>query len=222
MLTWEDWDYWLRMAKAGRCFSRLEKPYIIYNYISGNRREIGRQIWADVLQYLKDKHNKVKIMGCGCGNMKKTISGKISTAGENQMEVWYIHPNRGRHPVVVNGTNYGRHVGGRQEHFPVNDADALANPNLFEPFEQLVIDPAPGPQAMVAPKPIAPPEAIITTFESETVDMSSLSDSIRNKLIAASLTTKTAIIDTGLDGLIMIKGVGPSTAKQIMQLAEKT
>ena len=221
MPTWEDWDYWLRMAKMGRCFTRLDKAFVIYNYISGERREIGRQIWADVLQYLKDKHNRIKIMDCGCGASVKTVSGKIATADEDKgmVECWYIGKNTGRHPVVINGYNYGRHVGGRREHFPVREKDAELNDHLFEPFVSVVTDPTPPPQEMPAPEPVAPPEPMVA--DEDTLDLSSLAPFVRRQLIDAGLLTKEALQKIGAEGLTLLKGIGPITANKIMELAEK-
>lgn len=242
MPTWEDWDYWLRMAKAGRCFTRIEKPFIIYNYISGTRREIGRQIWSEVLQYLREKHKDIPVMACGCGNKMKTVSGKEATPdmSEGFAEAWYIHPNEGRHPVVVNGYQYGRHLGGHKEHFPVRLDDIKNNPHLFVLFNpestQEVADPQ--PQAAEAPTPIAtpPPPAQFQSPDSgfswteappkrvtepagELVDLSSLNDFIQKQLREANLITKEAIEAAGEKDLVKLTGIGPATAKKILSLA---
>lgn len=242
MPTWEDWDYWLRLAKGARCFTRIEKPFIIYNYISGTRREIGRQIWPEVLQYLREKHKDIKVMGCGCGNKMKTVSGKEATPNMSDgfAEAWYIHGNKGRHPVVVGGYQYGRHLGGRTEHFPVRLDDIKNNPHLFELFEsegtQEISDPQ--PQVAAAPAPIAtpappsqfqspdggfswreaPPKPIVEP-DGEPVDLSSLSVFIQKQLREASLTTKEAIEAAGEKSLVKLTGIGPATAKRILELA---
>jgi len=44
MESWEDWDYWLRMARAGKCFVRVPEALLVYQFYSGDRRERGRQI----------------------------------------------------------------------------------------------------------------------------------------------------------------------------------
>lgn len=240
MPTWEDWDYWLRMAKGGRCFTRLEKPYIIYNYISGNRREVGRQIWADVLQYLRDKHNRIEIMGCGCGSKKK--AGVIVENTESHILAWYIWPNKGRHDV---GFGLGRHLGARAEKFLVPREVVEQNQHKFEAVVELVADPIPQPQAMPEPEPIVPPPAIpreqmerlregysgeyepaipspgsLVTSTGAPIDLSALSPVAQRQLREASLITKEAIKEAGIGGLQAIKGIGPATARRIMELAE--
>lgn len=39
--AWEDLDYWWRMAKAGKCFTRVAKPLMSYRVYSGSRRTSG-------------------------------------------------------------------------------------------------------------------------------------------------------------------------------------
>src|SRR5690606_15173129 len=39
MPSWEDWDYWLRMAWAGHCFTRITEPLMTYRYYTGERRQ---------------------------------------------------------------------------------------------------------------------------------------------------------------------------------------
>lgn len=249
MLTWEDWDYSLRLAKAGRCFTQIEKPFIVYSYISGSRREVGRQIWSDVLQYLHNKHKDIPIMGCGCGNsMKKTVSGKAATEGlsDEFVEAWYIHPNVGRHPVVVNSYQYGRHVGGRNEHFPVRKTDIETNPHWFEVFKQLVPEPTPQSQEMITPEPLvapqpflkdlitptpeaqrrvfqatAPPEpAAQATLIASPIELGELRPAVQKILRENKLLDKEQVNIIGYDGLVALKGIGPATAKRIMELAE--
>jgi glycosyltransferase involved in cell wall biosynthesis len=217
MPTWEDWDYWLRMAKAGRCFTRIQKPFIIYNYISGNRREVGRQIWSDVLEYLKDKHKDVAIVGCGCGSKKR--AGEPVAVNENMVEAWYTHPNPGRHHVVVNGYNYGRHLGGGAEHFQVRISDLETNPHLFRAVQQIVADPTPQPQAMPEPAPLAPPiSQVEEKFPLHLLGLKAQGVLMRNGVDVD--TTKKEINDFGYDELVAISGIGPATAKRILELAK--
>ncbi len=68
MASWEDWDYWLRMARAGKCFERITEPLVNYRFYTGNRRESGRQIAESLLQYMRRKYEEIPAMACsGCG-----------------------------------------------------------------------------------------------------------------------------------------------------------
>jgi glycosyltransferase involved in cell wall biosynthesis len=122
MPTWEDWDYWLRMAKAGKCFTRIPEPFLIYKYHSGSRRELahqqtadGRQNWYDVLEYLKNKHNGLETRMCNCGGKRKSIPMTTKVVnGQKQVSMAtpedefilakYLHPNAGQHWVVGQAT----------------------------------------------------------------------------------------------------------------------
>ncbi|MCP4083153.1 MAG: glycosyltransferase [Planctomycetaceae bacterium] len=220
MATWEDWDYWVRMAKAGRCFTRIQKPFIVYNYISGTRREIGWHIWRDVLQYLKDKHKEIEPMPC-CGGAKKSVSGKeMSDLPEDYIDVWYVHRNRGRHHVVYNSHNYGRHSGGGVERFPILKTDfemdqkAPEPLRIFKPFAQPITQTVAQVETQPATTIPEPPRPI------ETLDLSQLQPHVQNQLVSAGLTTKAALREMTEDGLRLMKGIGPATAKKIMAMVE--
>lgn len=82
METWEDWEYWLRMAKHGHCFQRLPEQLLRYRFYTGNRRDLaapdneyGRQTAQKMIEYVKQKHSALEVrdMGCGCG--KSTVNG---------------------------------------------------------------------------------------------------------------------------------------------------
>jgi glycosyltransferase involved in cell wall biosynthesis len=214
MPTWEDWDYWLRMAKAGYCFTRIQKPFLIYNYISGTRRETGLQIWTDVLEYLQEKHKELEHMPCGCGSKKRAGTENMDL-GENGIEIVYIHPNAGRHQVVFNGHNYGRHAGAGKERFIISKEDyeidqkAPDGRRLFQAVEQLVPEPTAPPLPTSAPAPLVP----------TSLDFSDLQPRLRDILWEARLTTKEAVIEAGVEGLEAVKGVGPATAKKLLALA---
>ena len=58
MESWEDWDYWIRLASVGKCFSRLPELLVVYRFYTGNRRETGLQQYPYLIQYLQDKYKK--------------------------------------------------------------------------------------------------------------------------------------------------------------------
>lgn len=43
MVSWEDVDFWWRMAWSGKPFVRLAEPLVVYRFHTGVRREIGRE-----------------------------------------------------------------------------------------------------------------------------------------------------------------------------------
>lgn len=74
MSSWEDWDYWLRVAWSGVCFKRIPEQLVEYRFYSGERREHGRQLARDLINYMQDKKRGSIVMPCGsCGKNKKAI-----------------------------------------------------------------------------------------------------------------------------------------------------
>lgn len=58
MESWEDVDYWHRLARAGKDFHRIDEELMMYRFAAGYRREHGLHNWNYLLQYLKDKKEK--------------------------------------------------------------------------------------------------------------------------------------------------------------------
>lgn len=80
MRSWEDWDYWLRLARAGKCFVRLEEPLMVYRFYSGGRRDEGFRSRLELLAYLRAKYEEVPIMG-DCGTCGKSASSRQARGG---------------------------------------------------------------------------------------------------------------------------------------------
>jgi glycosyltransferase involved in cell wall biosynthesis len=113
--SWEDVDYHWRMAKAGKCYHRVDAPLLVYNYHTGHRREGGRQDYEKMLHYLEERHKGLEAMPCsGCGGRRNRAPSRGRTAdvfasrsvqpGAVQDDEFvlcvYEHPNRGRHQVT--------------------------------------------------------------------------------------------------------------------------
>jgi glycosyltransferase involved in cell wall biosynthesis len=56
MSSWEDWDYWIRMARLGKRFVRVEEPLLVYRFYSGHRRENGREMAPELAAYMREKY----------------------------------------------------------------------------------------------------------------------------------------------------------------------
>lgn len=156
MDSWEDWDYYIRMAKAGKCFVRIAEPLVVYRFYSGGRRESGLQDHKQLIQYLLSKYKGLEIMGCNCRN-KKTVTpaapypqasplspqSSPMAGGQQIMQdsqfvmIHYDHPNKGQHKVIGASTHmdYGYRAGG--DEFLVHKNDIALQPNIF------VVKPAP-------------------------------------------------------------------------------
>lgn len=144
MLSWEDWDYWLRLAHAGKCFARVTEPLVVYRFYTGTRRDIGVKHGKSLVKYLVDKYKDKAMAPCGCGkkpnikaeSSKSSMNNVSGVVDDNMILIKYASANRGQHLVVghLTGRKYGYRAGG--EVFYVLRKDAEAAPNLFVPVQK--------------------------------------------------------------------------------------
>jgi glycosyltransferase involved in cell wall biosynthesis len=76
--AWEDWDFQLRLARAGICGSRYPMPLFTYRKDTGQRREENYAEFERSKQGILDKwkahfEGKETFMGCGCGGKKASL-----------------------------------------------------------------------------------------------------------------------------------------------------
>ena len=171
MESWEDWDYWIRMARYGFCFIRLPEELVSYRFYTGSRREIGRQLAGKLLDYLRTKYEGEPKMACGgCGRKRSAPvaipdnNPPIAAYSSNDMvRVRFIKETFGE-PISIRDqdTNqlhdYGFRKGG--DIFMMLRKHAEMQPNRYEilPSEPVpVVKPEPQME-QEAPKPIAQPE----------------------------------------------------------------
>lgn len=149
--SWEDVDYWWRMARAGRCFTRITEPLMVYRFSTGSRRDQGLRKRHELLEYLNNKREEEGTsMGCGCSGSKtvdpvshrmqnmvsSTQNGSSQQMNDNEVVmVEYMHPNKGQHSVRGTATKrfYGYRSGG--DRFLVHVDDIQERPHLFRPVE---------------------------------------------------------------------------------------
>lgn len=180
MESWEDVDYWWRMAKAGKCFRRIKEPLVVYHFYTGGRRDRGLEKHQELFRYLIDKHAKEDVMPCaGCGSRRASpvtprsqatlAAAPIGLQDEEFKLCIYNHPNRGQHTVIgqavfsrrVEGVHmisdrqggYRIHYGfrGGGERFLIHVEDIKIAPHLFQPVER-----RPEPPRVEKPAPVAP------------------------------------------------------------------
>lgn len=78
MPSWEDVDYYWRLARSGKCLARIAEPLVVYRLSTGNRRmmavpesEAGRHNYKSLLEYLTKKYEKEPPpVPCSCGSGK--------------------------------------------------------------------------------------------------------------------------------------------------------
>lgn len=191
MESWEDWDYWIRMARAGKCFVRLPVPLIDYRFYTGTRRETGRQIHKNLLEYLKGKYERSDAMACsGCSKNRAPVVEPVRTPSMFTMNaavmpqmspddiVWaeIVDGNIGNHHIVGDATktSYGYRKHGDRIKMVAKDVQiAPRKYRIIDPdagVTQRIIKPvtvAPEPVAIVEVEPVAPTIVMEETPEPE-------------------------------------------------------
>jgi glycosyltransferase involved in cell wall biosynthesis len=226
MESLEDWDYWLRMARAGKCFHRIEEPLVVYRFYTGKRRERSADIRESLVKYLLEKYEDDSSMPCNCSNRKTsshpTANVRASNAPISASNVRdgdfilckYMNRNKGQHAVIgaQTGRRYGYRGGG--DIFYVHIDDIRRSPNLFSPIER-----RPSPPQENSNKELPPPEPI-----EKQKDLSmwpGVTPAIAKRMAKIGLTSPEAVLELGAEGLAeAIKGVGETRAKAIIEYLE--
>lgn len=231
MSSWEDWDYYIRLARAGKCFTRIAEPLVIYRFYTGTRREIGLQSYQNLLEYMTDKRKRErKPMGCNCGSKKAPIpvlramsaGRELSAASvegdrmndQNFIMCKYIHGNVGDHRVIglASRIDYGYRHGG--DVFLVHKLDAEKYPELFVPVEaeRAIVVEQEKPSAPPAPQPMRSPELV---HYERLEDIPGMTDALVKQLNAAGVTTISQLRSYGQSKFQMLRGGGPKRAKAV-------
>ena len=178
--SWEDVDYWWRLAKAGKCFRRIHEPLVVYHFYTGGRRDRGLEMHQELFRYLIEKHEGEEITMCrGCGgrSTRPAPSAAAGTPGapplalqDDQFQmVHYNHPSRGQQTTIgqalfeykIDGVHMVRdrnnqgwriHYGfrGGGERFLAHIEDIRIAPHLYTPMDTR---PAAPPVERRAPSP---------------------------------------------------------------------
>lgn len=250
MVTWEDWDYSIRMARAGHCFVRVQEPLVVYRFYSGQRRE---EALADnaaaaskLFAYLKEKYEGTKTMPCSsCGGRRSqsTVppgavrSGLVPAAQRLEYDdqqyrlIMYNHPSLGQARVVgaATSTDYGYR--GRGERFLVHVDDIRLQPSLF-----VIVDDVSQPQSDAKrvesasdtesqPEPESrvappPPPPMVSRFHLRLHDVPGITSYMEQELNAMGVYEVSDLIENTPRDLTSIKGIGPARARQILQFAK--
>ena len=237
MSSWEDWDYYIRMAKRGKCFVRIPDRLVVYRYYTGGRRDEGLHDHESLIQYMLKKYKDIEIMPCNCRGKNRIVNinpPKVDNEAENMIDenfvlINYNHPNRGQHRVIgpSTGTDYAYHAGG--DMFLVHKNDMAAMPAVFiqaeTPAEAVssaeIFGKAdvPGTPKMISEKSVAAKKAIV---EKEKVALFSLQHiagitSIGEQhLNAMNVHSVEDVVALGVEGLVKVKGIGDKRAEAII------
>lgn len=176
MTTWEDVDYWWRMARRGKCFIKIPEELVVYRFYTGHRRELGvslqqdRAKYVEAMGYIASKYEGSEIMACSSCGQKAAIPAPPSMSPEMRMlprqvvqeqindddfvMARYMSLQRGAHRVIgPSGIDYGYRSGG--EEFLVHKSDLQVAANKFmavsekQPVMTARIENTPPPEPLV-------------------------------------------------------------------------
>lgn len=233
MVTWEDWDYWLRIAKSGKDFKRIKEPFLVYKFYTGIRRELahqskdGRQIWQNMLEYMRNKHKDIEIMPCsGCGRKKVTSSPvtqvQVQMNDNEPILVEYLHPNMGGHHVAgaTSKRRYSPPLRRKGDKFLVLPQDIAAQPHLFRPVQEKL----PEPETKVTPEPKSLVEVettelpiLIANREFNVQLLPGIGPALAKMLAHDHNDSEEAILGLGVDGLAQYRGMSEQRAEMVIE-----
>jgi glycosyltransferase involved in cell wall biosynthesis len=121
---WEDWDYFIKLAKRGICALHLASPLMTYRYQTGGRREKAYENKAELLDVIQNRYKEEREgripMACGsCGGGKISAPPQVNvktmnTDGMVLME--YLGAEMNTHRIVGKATGTAYRFGASKEH----------------------------------------------------------------------------------------------------------
>jgi glycosyltransferase involved in cell wall biosynthesis len=244
MESWEDVDYHWRMAKRGHCYTRIDKPLLVYRFDSGNRRnsanpDINLGTAKKLLNYMSEKYKGIENMTCSsCGKNIVEVqntqrqspvrqvmqSAGSSNASDNDYVMCiYNSANRGEHHVVgpSTGISYGYRAGG--EKFLVHVNDNILMPMLFIADTGLTsgVSNLDAPRERISipeePQPLTVPK--MRKFDINLVP--GVTPAIAKKLAEIGIDSKEKFMELTTERLLVIDGISKARAMAIMSIVER-
>lgn len=184
MKSWEDWDYWLRLARAGKCFERIAEPLFEYRLYTGTRRELAnidtehsRHLANSLVDYMAEKYKGSEPMACGgCGAKKRATpaampqamammsgrNGPPNAPADQMIWVQLNDGNLGQHPITGNitKTKYGYRSSGDKFKMAASDVAVMQHKFI------IIADPTAKPTVVEEDEPETPEPAPVGGFAS--------------------------------------------------------
>ena len=247
MVSWEDWDLWLRIAKRGHCFERVKMPLVHYRFGTGSRREIGRQEHESLLSYLSEKYEREEVMPCGgCGGRSNrkgnavrppaAVSGAgvggsakiLQMTSENMIMVRLIDGNHGGHPIRIRDHSdnrmydYNYHKHG--DEFLIREDHATRYPDKFQRVLPTAKREVKMPETVVeqVEESLSAPNDLAELYALPLDDLMELGLSKRQMREFREIHNLISFSDVAtapMDTLLKVKGIGTVTARRIQRLA---
>jgi len=243
MKSWEDVDYHWRLARAGKCYTRIEQELLVYRFYSGKRRDEGLKNNRGITEYLMEKYDMMITKGCsGCGGGKRpapslsyeTTTYRSTTITETDNDgdyrkIKYLSPNMGQHRVFGQATKtfYGYRAGG--EVFLVHQKDIDLQQDMFAIIEGELKPPVSASVTANAPQLVE--EAVTLDKEVtniinkritgiEALSKYEVSNKLIDNLMIAGYMTIGDLYDAGIDGISGVSGFAKKRATIIHDIVK--
>lgn len=117
--TWEDWDFFIKLAAKGYCGARVPEPLLVYRTDTGTRRLKAFEPGSTIYQQIVNKWKGVKFMAC-CGQNAKIVRradaqlaypGQTADVPDGKVRLIYVGPALatfkvlGKYEVANDGLN---------------------------------------------------------------------------------------------------------------------
>lgn len=145
MESWEDWHYWLKLARKGKCFTRVRQRLLNYRIYTGTRRSLAnsesdasRQLAQKLVQWIQSDFEKGEKPVCGsCGKSDPVMQSPVpimqapANSPDELIEVRLNDGKLGDHGITGHATrrDYGYRRHG--EEFLMHRQDVNMQPHIF-------------------------------------------------------------------------------------------
>jgi glycosyltransferase involved in cell wall biosynthesis len=150
--TWEDPDFFMKLAAAGICGERVPEPLFAYDYTTGTLREKAEAMKASLKDILYNRYRDYieGIKMCSCNNSPKGTNGALPESAS--LNGAASHPEFGAMVMVeYQGSRAGKEVIGATSRtryqyrqngdvFFVWEVDMIADPESFLPLAAPEVD----------------------------------------------------------------------------------
>lgn len=247
MVSWEDWDYWLRFARASAPFVHLARPLVHYRFTSGNRREIGLKQAPQLIAYLQEK----KDMCCSGPQPLPEYTppppqsinqgAPANIAANDYQMIELVDGNIGGHPIRGPQTkiDYGYRAHGDQFLMHVKDIELIPHEDgkLGQKIHILTyVGTQEAPQRTVqvevdrtnvqpdnkldeTEKVTLQKTEVFAEDESELSQLKGLSPTLVTALEKQGVISLNDLLRFGTENLITIKGIGERKAQNLVEQA---
>lgn len=172
----EDWDFHLRLAKAGICGMRIPEPLFTYRHQTGNRRSDGSK--RKEIVKLHGMYNQEELMR-NCSGCSKRRRGRSKSTSTQQPPVnWSTKDDLGwpmleyvgnaKNDIIFKGVSRRKYIAGDNIHHKIiqvhpEDYEGLRRLTWFEPYKgpragANVLQAQPSPKKVLSEPPKKTPE----------------------------------------------------------------